>query len=189
MKRTQRAQPPDDRERRWRELMAEFTPKLRSYLRRTHAGSAAMRDMLADVWALAVEHETEIFDSPDPWSVLGPLVREVAEDQVHRGRHERPLDFEPVDPASLSGERSPDPREGSRRSARLTWGIAALASLSERQRDVVFLRCVRHLSDDIIAARLGISESTVRVHAKRGLDRLRKYATATPPPPRPEFDD
>ena len=50
---------------------------------------------------------------------------------------------------------------------------AALAGLPPRQRAVVVLRYYESLSDDEIAAVLGISRGTVRSQASRALDKLR----------------
>jgi RNA polymerase sigma-70 factor (sigma-E family) len=52
--------------------------------------------------------------------------------------------------------------------------IAALRLLPDRQREVLTLRFYLDLSDDQIAAALGIRQSTVRSTVHRGLDGLRR---------------
>nr|WP_062341446.1 SigE family RNA polymerase sigma factor [Herbidospora sakaeratensis] len=52
-----------------------------------------------------------------------------------------------------------------------TWRL--LAALSPRQRAVLVLRYYEDLSDEDIAARIGVSRNTVRSLAARGLARLR----------------
>lgn len=51
--------------------------------------------------------------------------------------------------------------------------IAALSSLSRRQREVLILRYHADLSEAEIAEALGISAGSVKTHASRGLARLR----------------
>lgn len=55
----------------------------------------------------------------------------------------------------------------------------SFAALPPRQRAVLVLRYVQDLSDEQIADRLGISRSTVRSNATRGLDKLRSVVTNT----------
>lgn len=51
--------------------------------------------------------------------------------------------------------------------------VAALATLTARQRRVVVLRYVEALSEREVAATLGVPVGTVKSHASRGLSRLR----------------
>ena len=51
--------------------------------------------------------------------------------------------------------------------------LAALASLPDRQREVLVLRYYADLSEAAIADALGISPGTVKAHASRGLAALR----------------
>lgn len=57
--------------------------------------------------------------------------------------------------------------------------LRRLAALPRRQRAVMVLRCYEHMPDDEIAEILGISASTVRVHAARALSTLRQAVIAT----------
>jgi RNA polymerase sigma-70 factor (sigma-E family) len=57
----------------------------------------------------------------------------------------------------------------------------ALAGLPPRQRAVLVLRYYERCPDDEIAAVLGVSRSTVRSTAKRGLEKLRTLWTRTEP--------
>lgn len=61
----------------------------------------------------------------------------------------------------------------------------ALAQLSRQQRTVLVLRHYQGYDDAAIAATLGCSESTVRSHASRGLQRLRDELTPAGLPGRP----
>ncbi len=51
--------------------------------------------------------------------------------------------------------------------------FAALASLSERQRDAVLLRVVAGERFPAVARELGVSEGSAKVHFRRGVERLR----------------
>ena len=65
----------------------------------------------------------------------------------------------------LAGVEDPD--------ARMALG-AALAALPRRQLEVVVLRYLVDLPEEEVAASLGIAPGTVKRHAARGLDRLRR---------------
>src|SRR5262249_24423326 len=56
----------------------------------------------------------------------------------------------------------------------------AFDRLSDRCREVVWLRRVRELSQKEVAARLGLSEKTVEKHLRTGARLLAKYMRATP---------
>ena len=66
---------------------------------------------------------------------------------------------------------APDPADGVVRRDELT---RALGSLTPHQRAVLVLRHYEGYDDGAIAAVLGCGEGTVRTHASRGLDRLRR---------------
>ena len=54
------------------------------------------------------------------------------------------------------------------------WLVDLLGRLPRRQREAVFLRVVTDLSEREVAALMGCSTGSVKVHKKRGLDRLRE---------------
>ena len=58
--------------------------------------------------------------------------------------------------------------------------LAALATLPMRQRAVVVLRYHDDLSEAEVARTLGTSVGTVKTHASRGLERLRRALEETP---------
>lgn len=51
--------------------------------------------------------------------------------------------------------------------------VTMLRSLPPRQREAVFLRVVADLPEEVVATLMGCSPGSVKVHKKRGLDRLR----------------
>ena len=64
--------------------------------------------------------------------------------------------------------------------------VAALRSLSRRQREVVVLRYLADLSESDVAEALGCSVGSVKTHASRGLAALRQRLGS---PPRTDGDD
>lgn len=52
--------------------------------------------------------------------------------------------------------------------------VDLLRTLSKRQREAVFLRVVVDLDEEAVASLMGCSAGSVKVHKKRGLDRLRE---------------
>lgn len=57
--------------------------------------------------------------------------------------------------------------------------VALLKRLPRRQREAVFLRVVIDLPEEAVAALMGCTVGTVKVHKKRGLDRLRELIEPT----------
>jgi RNA polymerase sigma factor (sigma-70 family) len=57
---------------------------------------------------------------------------------------------------------------------------AALARMTDRERDAVQLRLVQELAYPEIAAKLGCSEGAARTRVHRGLARLARLLEATP---------
>jgi RNA polymerase sigma factor (sigma-70 family) len=82
-----------------------------------------------------------------------------------RRRSEEPLAQVPEPPLG------PDPADGVVRRDELA---RALGALTAHQRVVLVLRHYEGYDDTAIAAVLGCGEGTVRSHASRGLDRLRR---------------
>lgn len=62
------------------------------------------------------------------------------------------------------------------------WLVTTLRRLPRRQREAVFLRVVVDLPEDEVASLMGISVGSVKVHKKRGLDRLRELVDGADEP-------
>ena len=58
------------------------------------------------------------------------------------------------------------------------WLVDTLERLPRRHREAVFLRVIADLSEEDVAAVMGCSNGSVKVHKKRGLDRLRELMEA-----------
>ena len=139
-----------------REEFAEFVREAEPRLRQAvvaKVGASAAPDALADAWAYAWQHWPRI-------SVMANPAGYVYRTAVSRGRDRR---LRPEFP-SPEVVRLPeiDPRLP-----------AALTALSERQRVTVFLVVACDWTHGQVAEWLDLSESTVRNHLVRGLDRLR----------------
>jgi RNA polymerase sigma-70 factor (ECF subfamily) len=71
-------------------------------------------------------------------------------------------------------DRGPSPSQQAVRRELITRARAALQRLSERDREVLVLRYLEHLSTAETAAVLGITEGAVKLRHLRALDRLRR---------------
>jgi RNA polymerase sigma-70 factor (ECF subfamily) len=104
-----------------------------------------------------------------PWLIL--IARRIV---VDRWRRERLLRWIPL----VGAPDGPEPRDPDRHDERTEfwiWLDRLADALSERQREVVFLRYQRDLSDEEIGEILGLSASGVRTHVSRALAALRQH--------------
>lgn len=111
----------------------------------------------------------------EPW--LHRTVMNLALTSVTRRTRGREL--EAAVPAPMAPAPAPEVTED--------WLVGTLRRLPRRQREAVFLRVIVDLPEDEVAALMGISTGSVKVHKKRGLDRLRELLgtdAEEPDPPR-----
>ena len=113
-------------------------------------------DAVDEAFARALEHTNEI-RAPLPW--LYRTAFRVALEELRRERRTR--HEEATDEAT-----APEPG--------LDGVMQAMRRLSANQRAAVFLHYVADLAVKDVAARLGMSSATVRVHLHRGRNRLRE---------------
>ena len=106
---------------------------------------------------------------PLPWLLL--IARRIV---VDRWRRNRLLRWLPLAIGTARSEPS-DPSRDSERTEFWIWLDRLAEILPERQRDVVYLRYQRDLSDDDIGEILGLSASGVRTLAARALTALRQH--------------
>ena len=104
---------------------------------------------------------------PLPWLLL--IARRLIVDRVRRERLFRWVPFAP-------GQREPqDPDRAQERAELWIWLDSLSHALSAHQREVLFLRYQRDLSDEEIGEILGLSASGVRTLAMRALNALRQH--------------
>jgi RNA polymerase sigma factor (sigma-70 family) len=115
-------------------------------------GLEAYQDVLAHLW----EHRNRLETMANP---AGYLFRVAQSSARRQRRHAPPVVLPAVDPS-----RVPEIEPGL---------VPALATLSERQRTAVLLVYARGWTLDETARVMGVSQSTVRNHLRRGLEQLR----------------
>ena len=166
------------RERFWRELMLRFEKRLRTYLRRAKWNDCEIEELLWDTWALAVESEDKLTASSDPWPALRTLAAEASSRRLRVRRHEL------VSAADVLSAAEAGDREESTGDAQILarWTERVMAQLPPQQRVAVDFRYRWRWPYWAVAAAIGTTESTARVHVWRGLDKLRRIAADCPPP-------
>jgi RNA polymerase sigma factor (sigma-70 family) len=135
-------------------------------------------EVFATALSVAPRFDPGLHRSAEPW-LLGIAQNKLRESR-RRGRVQdairRRLQMEPLDPADYDLERVEQlAGEGD---GALT---AALASLTEAERDAIHARVVEERSYDEIAQTLGCSESVVRKRVSRGLSRARRKISSSRP--------
>jgi RNA polymerase sigma-70 factor (ECF subfamily) len=148
------------------ELVERYQPRLRYYLRKMLAGSAAAEDAAQDVWYDVVRAVPRL---ANPGAFRAWLYR-IARDRAWRILRRRPPPHQPIDEVEVAANGQADdftPEDAAR-------VHAALDRLAPEHREVVVLRFVEDMSYDEIARVAGCPLGTVRSrlhHAKRALRR------------------
>lgn len=131
-----------------------------------------------DAWDLTQETLVRVAERWRRIDDPGPYARRVMVrlniDRIRRRRRELSVDRTPdaaVAPV-LVGDVDP-------------WLVAALATLTVKQRTALALRYVEDLDTRTIAERMGCSEGTARSHLSRGTERLRHHARERDQEPTP----
>jgi len=106
---------------------------------------------------------------PLPWLIV--IARRIVVDRWRRGRLLRWLPF----PSGHGHPELSDPDDPRGRAEFWIWLDQLADALPERQREVVFLRYQRDLSDEDIGEILGLSASGVRTLVSRALSSLRQH--------------
>lgn len=104
-----------------------------------------------------------------PWLIV--IARRIVIDRWRRRRLLRWLPFQSGD----TRFEPPDPDDSRERAEFWIWLAQLAGALSEREREVVFLRYQRDLSDEDIGEILGLSASGVRTLVSRALASLRQH--------------
>lgn len=142
---------------------------MQTYVQRTRCDCVEAREITADVWAIAIEYESSLVLAPDPWPLLRDIARKCCAQFVRRRRYEVPnFDW------ALSRTSAADVSEITIDDDCLAdLALDILQRLPTKQRLVLDFHWRWGWPYAFIADVLNVSESTVRVHAMRGLDRLK----------------
>jgi len=161
--------PPSDSESsRWfAEEVLPHEPKLRGWLRARFPGVADEDDLVQEAFVRLMQaHATGPIACPRAF--LFVTARNLALNHLRHRRIERPEGAAEIDVLSVADEREGIP-EALAQSEDFQILIRAIQSLPERCRQIVTLRKIYGLSQQEVAARLGISEHTVEAQGGIGL--------------------
>jgi RNA polymerase sigma-70 factor (ECF subfamily) len=159
-------------------LLNRYGPVVRGFLLRRHTSREDAEDLYQEVF-VAVHRELEGLRDP---SRFGPWLIRIARNKAANFRASRSSRLpeagrqarETADALEQVADSGPTP--GERASLHLVQGyvIDAIAGLNEKYRTVLYLRLIEEMPLHVIAARLDLRESTVRMRLSRGLEKLRK---------------
>lgn len=146
---------------------------LRAYLRKRLRDIDQVEDVVQDT-LMSVHRVRQTYQPGKP---VGPWLYAICESRridflrkVQRIQsREVPWEDEFIDLWASSDEDAPDNAD-----ERITAVQAALANLPEKQKRIIYLLKIEELSVKEVAARIGISESSVKVTAFRGYEAIRK---------------
>ena len=146
-------------EREFRDAFATLFPAAGRVAMRILGDRDAAEDVAAEALARTYARWSSVRSLPyrDAW-----VLRVAANLAIDSARRRRPV------PAV------PRPIEVEEKAAVHLVVIAALKALSRRQRDVVVLRYFSDLTDDEVAATLGIGVGSVKTHMRRAHEQLRR---------------
>ena len=162
------------REAAWERLLTRFGRRLRGYLRCAHCDPDEAEELLWDVWQVAVDHERILLESSDAWPLIHRLAKQACSARMMIKRAERrdrrsqaeSIAIAPVEPPELDADLFLERVE------------AALQRLSKSQRTALDYHYRRGMPFSAVAKLLGVAEPTARVHAMRGLQKLRRLLTS-----------
>ena len=161
----------------WGQLTRSYGRRLLAYARRTRCSEDEATDIVAEVWSVALTKEETLKGEDDRWPVLRTIARAVCADRVRVWRREAPLCLsDTLVPLADSAATNVD------ESALHYWWLVVRDELSGQQRTAVDFRFRWGWSYEHVSWALGCTESTARVHVKRGIAKLRDIVRGLPPP-------
>lgn len=159
-----------DREAFWRSLLSSVDRRLRAYVKRCHCDHSSFEELIEDVWSLAVDHEIDLVKASGPWAIVHQLARQVCREHVRARRlRNRALMQDWARWMNPGWDETAD-------ATAIRWDAVsnAMSMLSEKQRQAVDFRFRWDWPYWAVAAAIQADEQTARVHASRGLRRLRQ---------------
>lgn len=155
----------------WRELYRAHASRLLLWLRTRRSGDESPEDIASSAWLVAAEKIAGFHGTSDEFAGwLFGIARNLAANARRRAARRDQVHLADGSPASAPG---PDMTSGDS-----DWARRLLATLPERERDVVTCREVLDMDVAATAAALDISAVAVRVAHHRGLRRLRNRAVS-----------
>ena len=161
----------------WVRLMPSYGRRLHAYARRTRCSDEEASDIVAEVWSIALTHEHRLSEEADHWPTLRSIARKVCAGRVGVWRREVSFLSHAVTTAQEetdAGDRNP--------TALRDWWLVVRDKLSDQPRIAVDMRFRWGWRYEHVSWALGCTESTARVHVKRGLAKLRDLVRSLPPP-------
>ena len=171
-----------DDDGRWLDVVAWSMPRVRAYIRRVSKDDDEVADLLAETRALAWLRRAELLADPTPSSVMIHYARDVCREWMVARRLETRLDEVTVAITTSQDEVCVDSMSLEEAEEWQRWCLRALSGLSTQQRLAVDCRYRWSWAYEFVAAAIGSTEATARVHVHRGLGRLRTIVADDPPP-------
>jgi RNA polymerase sigma-70 factor (ECF subfamily) len=165
--------PPNTEQARWfADEVHAHDGQLRAYLRGTYPSVRDVDDVMQEsylrTWKARLAHPIA-----STKSFLFQVARNLAIDVV-RKKQAGPVEF-PVDLDALPVLEEADAAAALSRQEKIDLLIAALATLPDRTREIVFFRKFQQMPQKQVAARFGISERTVESQLAKGMKRCADY--------------
>ncbi|KRB77103.1 hypothetical protein ASE01_10150 [Nocardioides sp. Root190] len=157
----------------WRELYRAHASRLLLWLRGRRSGEESAEDIASSAWLVAAEKIAAFHGTSDDFAGwLFGIARKLSANAQRRAVRR---DQVPLGPAVAHSTPGPESDAGSG-----DWARRLLATLPERERDVVTCREVLDMDVTTTAAALEISAVAVRVAHHRALKRLRTRTELLP---------
>ena len=146
---------------------------LKAHLRGSFPSVRDVEDLVQESY-LRVWHRQLACPIASAKGFLFKVARRLALDTL---RHERHSPFDRVTDLSVSRviDNGPNVAEAACTRQEIEFLMEAIESLPHRCREIVMLRKIQGMPQKEIAAKLGLSEQTVQVQARRGLRRCDEY--------------
>jgi RNA polymerase sigma-70 factor (ECF subfamily) len=163
------------------------TRMLRTAWRITHEPDRA-RDALQDAMARVWRQRERVRAHPNPGALILRIAIHAAIDVLRRERRRRRAE-ESATPAAWRAAPPPGPAAAAESREVRTLVLDAIAGLPEKQAAAVTLRVVEEQPYEAVAAALGCTEPTARVHVLRGREKLARRLGALAPSDRRAGND
>jgi RNA polymerase sigma-70 factor (sigma-E family) len=142
-------------------VYASARPRLIGFARTVLADADGAEEVVQEAFARTLAHWDRVQDKDDPLPYLRSVILNLCRGRFRR----RPTPLRPE-------QDEPSAESVAGRAARRAAVVDAMATLPERQREVVALRYFGELSTEETAEALGISPGTVKTHLHRATQAL-----------------